>query len=201
MKRVLAFIVIAVLLFGCASQQDGADKGQVQNGSTQTIPGALDKSPGTQNPESGTLNLSNATQNSSVIPLPKLNTTGVMMADFVPPEKPAFDFVNTTAPDGRLVVSFFYLPRCSACLAIRPEIDKLKAKYPAALWNEYDISNQSGRWAYDAFVAQRNVSLDKQYVPQVLVDGVIITTWMDINATLEGNLTAYYGAIGNGGAG
>lgn len=201
MKRALAFIVMAVLLFGCIREQSGAENGQARNSSAEAIQEAHANASGTQGQVSGTKNQTNLTQNSSVIPLPQLDTTGVMMADFVPPPKPSFDFMNATGQDGRLVISFFYLPRCSACLTIRPEIDKLKSKYPKAIWNEYDISNQTGRWAYDAFVAQRNVSLDRQYVPQVLINGVIITTWMDINATLESNMTEYYQGIGNGGAG
>ena len=127
-----------------------------------------------------------------VTPPPTQNTTGVMMADYTPPPMPQFDFTNKTNADGNLIVYYFYLPHCSACLTIKPDMDKLKTEFPQAVWQEYDISTQTGRWAYDNFSAQMSLNASQIYVPQVLVDGVVITTWPTINDTLKGNISAFY---------
>jgi len=125
----------------------------------------------------------------ATIPLPTKNTTGVMMADYKPPEIPHYDFSNRTTTDGRLIVHYFYMSGCSACKALGPEIDRMKAGYPNVAWMDYDLTASNGSAAYGDFAAQYNLSAQQQMVPQVLVDNRIITDRFNINATLEGIIT------------
>jgi len=88
------------------------------------------------------------------------------------------------------MVYFFYSPGCSACKAIIPEIDGLEASYPDALFLRYDLSTRNGSEAYKQFAQQHNLSSDRMYVPQVLVNGTIITDRFNINQSLEAIISA-----------
>lgn len=106
-------------------------------------------------------------------------------------EMPTFDFSNKTTADGRLIVYYFKSSGCIASRELQPEIDRLQAKYPGIEWRTYDILTQNGTWAYLDFAEQRNLSLEKRLVPQVLVNGSIITDRFNINGSLEGILRSY----------
>jgi hypothetical protein len=62
---------------------------------------------------------------------------------------------------------------------------------------EYDLANTSGSEAYGDFAAQHNLSDTQMLVPQVLVNGTILTDRFNINKSLEGIIKAY----GNNSAG
>jgi thiol-disulfide isomerase/thioredoxin len=111
--------------------------------------------------------------------------SGVMTTDTVFPKIEVYDFSNRTTADGRLIVYFFYSPYCSACKATIPEVDRLEQKYQNVSWEEYDITTQNGSKAYLDYASQMNLSAKERYVPQVLVDGRVITDRFNINSTLE----------------
>ncbi len=119
------------------------------------------------------------------------STPGVMNTSYVPPKMPTYNFSNVTDDQGRLIVYFFYSPRCEACVAIRPVITALEGKYPNVDWHEYDITTWNGTDAYVEFANEYNLSVQKRLVPQVLVDGQIITDRFNINSTLEGVILNY----------
>jgi thiol-disulfide isomerase/thioredoxin len=108
----------------------------------------------------------------------------VLTTDTVFPAQPHYDFRNTTTPDGRLIVYFFYSPHCSACQAIIPVIDNLETKFSSVEWLEYDITTQNGTLAYQEYAREKNLSQKQEYIPQVLVNGTIITDRFNINDTL-----------------
>lgn len=114
------------------------------------------------------------------------NASDVLNTETRFPEAPKYDFLNITTMDGRLIVYYFYLPYCSACKALRPEIDELEAAYPGVMWQEYDISTANGSTAYRTFADQHNLSTQQRMVPQALVNGTIITDRFHINDSLEG---------------
>jgi thiol-disulfide isomerase/thioredoxin len=106
-------------------------------------------------------------------------------------ENPNFDFSNITDTEGRLIVHFFYLPKCSACLGIKPEIDRLESAYPDTVFKRYDLTTPNGSVAYNTFANQLNLSKSQRYVPQVLVNGTVITDRFNINSTLETIVKGY----------
>ena len=168
MKIAVLLTLALILLLGCTQLESGK---------------AGDNTSGTG---SKNITATNASAANAVI-IPAANTTDVMTADYKPPELPPiqqFDFSNVTTPNGTLIVYYFHSSECSACNALRPEIEKLEAEYTDVLWLEYDITTQNGRYAYDAFAAQLNLSLKEQLVPQVLVNGTVITDRFHINDTL-----------------
>ncbi|MFN7991473.1 MAG: thioredoxin family protein [Candidatus Micrarchaeia archaeon] len=107
-----------------------------------------------------------------------------MTSDFKPPELPKFDFSDKTTADGKLIVYYFYSPHCQACIALRPDMDRLEAAYKDVEWLEYDITTQNGTMAYVEFATERNLSTQQRMVPQVLVNGTVITDRFNINKTL-----------------
>lgn len=174
MKTIVALALAMVLLLGCARQGGGGAGTNVTAAIVNSSPAAA-----------------GLTGNGTIIPAPTENTTGVMTADYKPPELPPrheVNFSNVTTPNGTLMVYYFHSSGCSACQALQPEIDKLEAKYPNVLWLDYDISTQDGRYAYNDFVAQLNLSPKEELVPQALVNGTVITDRFHINDTLEGTI-------------
>ncbi len=172
MKTIVALALAMVLLLGCTQPGGGSNAaGTTKNTTAAAAPAG----------------------NGTITPAPTENTTGVMMADYKFPELPEYDFSNTTTPNGTLIVYYFHSASCSACQALQPEIDRLEANYQDAVWLDYDITTQNGRYAYDDFAAQLNLSPAEEMVPQVLVNGTVITDRFHINDTLEGmikNFTA-----------
>lgn len=109
------------------------------------------------------------------------------------PGVPSFDFSNKTDAEGRLIVYYFYSPGCVASKAITPEIDRLEEGYPNVVFLRYDLATVNGSYAYKEFAAEYNLSPDKQLVPQVLVDGTIITDRFNINQSLEDTIISFTG--------
>ena len=167
----MALALAMVLLLGCAQEESGGTGNNATGATIKNTAAAYAPAAG------------------GATPAPTANTTGVMMADYKPPElppAPQFDFSNVTSPNGTLMVYYFHSSKCSACQVLQPEIEKLEAKYTDVIWLDYDITTQNGRDAYDAFAAQKNLSPKEQLIPQVLVNGTIITDRFHINDTLGG---------------
>lgn len=142
----------------------------------------------------------NNTQNSEPAhyPLPSTanltftrNASDVLNTETRLPEPPHFDFSNATTENGTLIVRYFYSPGCSACKALRPEIDRLEGRYQGLDWREYDITTQNGTLAYGAFADQYNLTSAQRLVPQVLVNGTVITDRFNINRSLEGIVSGF----------
>jgi len=176
MMRILfaALLVSMLVLMGCA-----ADKAE---------------------PASGEPGPENALQEQAYAPPPPPSTAGIMLertADDVmtdiaePPQREVFNFSDATDGDGRVIVYYFFSSGCSACKALRGDIDRLEAECQGADWREYDLKNQSGSWAYLDFATQNNLSRQERLVPQVLVNGSIITDRFKINESLGGILAAF----------
>lgn len=184
--RLIAMLLAALLLLaGCiqngSTGQEEKAAGPAEKAAAGPVGGAA--STGLQKtPDNGTTD--NGTNVGTVRP-PVLNTKDVMMADYVPPGIAHYDFSNATGADGNLIVYYFHLPGCTACIALQPEIERLRAAYPGVAWVDYDIATQNGSAAYRDFAAQRNLNTSERMVPQVLVNGTVITNKFDINATLE----------------
>ncbi|MCI0503980.1 thioredoxin family protein [Candidatus Micrarchaeota archaeon] len=172
-------IFAALLLLGCAGSQQGPG-----NAAANTNPGGQQDRfapPDTHPPKPpGTANLSFSR-----------NASDVMNTETKPFTPPNFDFTNTTTQDGRLVVNYFYSPHCSACIALRPDMDRLEARYGSVEWREFDITAQNGTWAYQQFARDLNLSQAQRLVPQVLVNGTVITDRFNINGSLEGIIVAF----------
>lgn len=122
------------------------------------------------------------------------SATSVITADAEPFRVPQFDFTNSTTPDGRLIVNYFYSAHCPACIALRPEIERLEADYPQVAWREFDISTQNGSWAYLQFANESGLNQSRRMVPQMLVNGTVITDRFNINMSLEGIIRAFSGS-------
>lgn len=170
------FIAVMLLLLGCAAKSPATGA----NASANASPSEPQVQPEQTPPLPSTLNLSFSRNASDV-----MNTE---TKPFVPPH---FDFTNTTTPDGRLIVNYFYSKYCSACAALRPEIDRLEVRYADVEWREFDITTQNGTWAYQQFANESNLSQGQRLVPQVLVNGTIITDRFNINGSLEGIIIAF----------
>lgn len=165
--RLLSLAFVALLLLGCTAQQK-----------TEVTPGTQTEKP-PEIPEPAKINTANLTV--------AREPSNVLMADTKFPEPPKFEFPDTNAA-GKPVVYYFFSPHCEASIAIRPEIDRLEAKYSGMEWKEFDITTQNGTIAYVQFAEQHNLSTEKRLVPQVLVNGTIITDRFNINESLEGVL-------------
>jgi hypothetical protein len=176
MKALVALALAIVLLFGCAQKETDTPDNTTTAGVVNNTSGSA---------------MQGQAGNGPIAPAPTMDTTDVMMADYTPPEMPHFDFANVTTPNGTLIVYYFHSSKCSACNALQPEIDRLEADHTDVLWLDYDIATQNGRYAYEAFAARRNLSPSERMVPQVLVNGSVITDRFKINATLEGIIAGY----------
>lgn len=170
------FIIVASAMLGCTNQQ--AEQSAVQN--TQPQEQNRTEPEETSLPPPSTANLSFGRNASDV-----LNTDTKFF------EKPQFNFSEVITTDGRLIVYYFYSPHCTACIALRPEIDRLESKYADVEWKEFDLTTQNGSWAYQDFAAALNLSQQERFVPQILVNGTIITDKFNINRTLEGILASF----------
>jgi thiol-disulfide isomerase/thioredoxin len=178
--RLAIVFAIAILLFGCTGQgpatgTDGAGNGQAQGG---LAPEVVIQEPSPPLPNTANLSYSR-------------DVSDVLNTDSKNIENPNFDFSNITDTEGRLIVHFFYLPKCSACLGIKPEIDRLESAYPDTVFKRYDLTTPNGSVAYNTFANQLNLSKSQRYVPQVLVNGTVITDRFNINSTLETIVKGY----------
>lgn len=172
--RFLYFILVAILLSACVSQEapEPASPVAEQKEEAEIVQDKVD------------------TSNLTVAP----TETDVLTADTVFPEPPVFDFTNKTTTDGRLIVYYFKSTGCIASKELQPEIDRLQAEYPEIEWHTYDIITQNGTLAYNQFAEMHNLSTEKRLVPQALVNGTIITDRFNINETLEGVIAGFEGS-------
>ncbi len=118
------------------------------------------------------------------MPPPQANDTeGKLKNETVFPKEPFFDF-NYTDENGTWRVFFFHSPGCSACQDSYPIIGDLKEKYPEVSFINYSLATQNGSKAYVKFAELHNLSTQKQMVPQVLVNGTILTDRFNIEQKL-----------------
>lgn len=173
-------LLVLILLFGCIQNVEKIPLNKTEDNNSNII---NNKSIEINNSTS-----SNATfdQNVSQNEIPPLLTT---QTEF--PSLPNYSFVNKTSIDGKLIVSFFYLPGCSACKEVRPDIENFKKVYKNIQWDEYDLTTQNGTMAYLEFAQEYNLSMNERLVPQVLVNGTIITDQFNIRKKLGGILGNY----------
>ncbi|MFH1785479.1 MAG: thioredoxin family protein [Candidatus Micrarchaeota archaeon] len=128
-----------------------------------------------------------------------VNTSGLgferhaddVLTNYTIPEIPEFNFTNITTEDDKLIVYYFYMPTCPACKAIAPEIDRMETEYAGVVFLRYDITSANGSYAYKDFTSQYGLNATQMYVPQVLVNGTIITDMFNINESLETIITKW----------
>lgn len=185
MRCGLAIALAMLLLFGCTVQELQAGgknaSGETRNqgrGSGAKLPDA-----GGNAPETGGSASSHV--NTAAINLSR-NASEVMTADDVPPPQAPYDFSAITSQGGSLIVYYFYSSGCVASRELAPEIVAIEARHPEAEFRKYDIMTAEGYRAYSDFATQHGLNDTMLYVPQVLVNGEVITNRFNINSTLEG---------------
>ncbi|MEW6723139.1 MAG: thioredoxin family protein [Candidatus Micrarchaeota archaeon] len=184
MKPAFTVFFAFILLLGCSGQQPlGSDTKNETSGASE--PNETNNFGGSGVDESN--EMSGLDTNSISF---SRDASDVVNTETEFPKIPEFDFSGVRNGEGKLIVNFFYSPYCVASQAIMPEIDRLEGAYPGAEFRRFDISTQNGTWAYLDFAEQFNLSSEKRLVPQVLVDGKIITDRFNINESLEGILQA-----------
>jgi thiol-disulfide isomerase/thioredoxin len=166
MKMLIAMALAIVLLLGCTQEGAGGN--------------------GTASITKNTTAAGGFTGDFSSVPPKNASASTMSYTAPVQPAAPEFNFSNVTTPNGTLIVYYFYSSRCIACQAVQPVIDALEAKYPDVVWLKYDIATQTGREAYANYAAQLNLTPTEEMVPQVFVNGTLITDRFHINDTLEG---------------
>lgn len=164
MRRLLIAVML-MLLAGCVADTPE----QIQNEEGPTV--AADE------------NISNLTVPE---PEPQIQSNGTVdtVGEETPPPEPAFDF-NYTDGNGTLRVFFFHTPACSACQDTYPAMEELEGKFPNVEFINYSLATQEGREAYVKFAELHNLSNGEQMVPQVLVNGTILTDQFHIKDELE----------------
>jgi thiol-disulfide isomerase/thioredoxin len=177
MKSAFAFVFflsVTILLLGCAAR--APVEGTPGNAHQPEPTANSDSAP----PPPSTANLSFSR-----------DASDVMNTETKPFTPPRFDFTNVTTSDDRLIVNYFYSKYCSACQALRPEIDRLEGEYAKVEWREYDITTQNGTYAYQQYANEAGLNQSQRLVPQVLVNGTVITDRFNINSSLEGIIAAF----------
>ncbi len=154
-------LLVLLMLAGCTSQEKGPTNQSIINSTNN----------------SGTITNEKNTSNS-------LNATNVDYASPKPSYK--FDFTARYDENKQPIVYYFYEPGCSACKLVRNKITELETRYNGStVWKEYDITTVDGAMAYKEFTLQYNLSVKQMYVPQILINGTIITGVDPITKTLE----------------
>lgn len=173
------FVIITAAMLGCTT------KGET-NGAQGTAP---PQNPEPQTPEQ---------KEPEPPPLPDTsnlsftrNVSDVVNTDTEFFKRPEFDFSHVTNESGALIVYYFYSPHCSACMALRPEIERMEANHTDVEWREYDITSQNGTYAYQDFANYSGLNQSQRMVPQAFVNGSVITDRFNINRTLEGIIVAF----------
>ena len=175
MRSSILLALMSIIIFGCVTNttQHNTNLTNISNTSNNPI----------HVPDISQTNLTNKTNMS--LNITRQIVGNILTTNTVVPVQPHYDFRNSTTPDGRLIVYFFYSPHCSACQAILPVINELETKFSSVQWLEYDITTQNGTLAYQEYAKEMNLSPKQEMVPQVLVNGTIITDRFHINDTLE----------------
>jgi thiol-disulfide isomerase/thioredoxin len=162
-----AFVLVLILLMvaGCVAE---ASETTSDNDEIAVLPESNTSNKTTSEPE----------------PIAKTNnTTEVITSETEFPKEPVFD-LNYTDGNGTLRVFFFHSPGCSACQDSYPIIEELEGKHPEVDFINYSLATQNGSKAYVKFAELHNLSTKKQMVPQVLVNGTIITDRFNIEEKL-----------------
>ncbi len=162
------FLLLMVLLVGCIQTGEPAVNKTIEDVTEPVVEEPVGIEPA---------------ENTSVAPLPVKNTSNVLTADTVFPEPEFYEFNSTI--NGSYVVYFFHTESCSACRETYPVIEELGERYPEIIFKNYSIRTGSGSRAYKQFADLYNLSPDKRLVPQVLVNGTIITDRFNIEEKLE----------------
>ena len=115
----------------------------------------------------------------------------VIAADTVFPEIKHYDFSGPVTEEGNLIVYYFYSNNCIASQELAPEIERLEKAYPETVFQKHNLATLNGSMAYRDFAEQYNLSYEQQLVPQVLVNGTIITDRFSINDSLEDIIISY----------
>ena len=164
--RIIALLV-ALLFFGCvASQEPPANVSDIQ---------LEEKAKNTIN----TNELSFSRE-----------STDVIAADMVFPEIKHYDFSEAFTGEGKLIVYYFYSTNCIASQELGPEIERMEEAYTETMFQKHNLATSDGSGAYRDFAEQYNLSYEQQLVPQVLVNGAIITDRFNINDSLENIILA-----------
>src|SRR5208283_4194791 len=169
MRTLFILALMSIIMLGCVANAPQQNSTNLSSGSNQPV-----QAPSTQQANKTNISLN----------ITRQIVGNLLTTDTVIPTQPHYDFRDTTTPDGWPIVYFFYSPHCSACQAILPVIDDLKAKFTSVEWLEYDITTQNGTLAYQEYAKEMNLSPKQEMVPQVLVNGTIITDRFHINDTL-----------------
>jgi len=168
MKTLFLFAVAALLVFGCVRMDGG-------NG-TNLAPAQTNNSASHVN----TANIS-FYRNGSLpsVPAPPISA---------PKPAPAthYNFSAVTNATGSLIVYYFHSAECSACRAFAPDMAAIEKRHPEVEFRDYDLSTANGSRAYDDYLAQQHIPPEKQYIPQVFVNGTATFDRFAINSTLEG---------------
>lgn len=165
MKLFMAVLILAVLA-GCVAEEPPAAPSAVVEPLVQNNTTAVAAPPPQE-----------------VLPPPENNTTEVMNSETVFPPEPVFDF-NYTDENGTLRVFFFHSPGCSACQDSYPIMRDYEKEFPGVIFINYSLATENGSKAYVKFAELHNLSTQKQMVPQVLVNGTIITDRFNIEEEL-----------------
>ncbi|MBI5223540.1 hypothetical protein HY990_03885 [Candidatus Micrarchaeota archaeon] len=171
-RSLLALSVFLVFLFllGCTgSKSDSLSVSEQTSSSTSVVPSRI--------PDSSSAPVTHA--------LPSNSSPAYMMSDFQFPKPPVFDFENKTNSSGSMRVLFFYSPLCEASRATVPLIETLNSKYPGFAYEEYNIASQNGSLAYVSFADSYHLNSSLRMVPQILINGTILTDRFNIADHLE----------------
>jgi len=162
----ILMLLATLLLLGCVAQQEKTFEDPVETG--------------TITKKFNTNDFSFSRENTSVV-----------TAETVFPEIQHYNFSNVSTEDGNLIVYYFYSTNCVASHALAPEMARLEKEYENTLFLRHNLATPNGSRAYRDFSEQYNLSKDQMLVPQVLVNGTIITDRFNINKSLEDLLIAY----------
>ena len=187
--RTLVILAMLLLAFGCLGTEKNKVNAMEENTSAdhaKPIPPSMmnETAPASQN-STETQNETVKTETGINNVSPTQNSSGVLMADTKFPEPMHYDFSNITTLDGKLIVYYFHNRYCGACKELQPKMDILEKKYTNVFWLNYDLAETNGSDAYLAFAGQFNLSMQQRLVPQVLVNGTIITDQFNISDRLE----------------
>lgn len=182
----ILFVIITAAMLGCTTKNE-------TNDTQGTTPPQNPEHQNTEPQANGTL-----PSEPESPPLPDTsnlsytrNVSDVINTDTEFFKRPEFDFSHITNGSGALIVYYFYSPHCSACMALRPEMDRMEANFSDVEWREYDITSQNDTYAYQDFANFTGLNHSQRMVPQALVNGSVITDRFNINRTLGGIIVAF----------
>lgn len=182
--RIIVLLLVGILMLGCVSEVETSKPNVSEQSNESTITNVTTSNGPEAPPVNKTVVVNdNQTVNNATNITTNASTLNVMTTDTVFPEEPIFDF-NLTDEQGGWIVYFFHSPACSACQDTYPIIEELEDEYPGVTFINYSLATQNGSKAYVQFAKLYNLSTQKQMVPQVLVNGTILTDRFNIDGQL-----------------